>query len=499
MNKISLYSLSAVVALGFASCDGYEEPNPAPQTNPQAPLIKTEDITYDPAFIMGAPQIYDLAALNNEDAQLKIATITATSLPEGYTIGTSTTVTTTYKWGEAEGQQGTYTFDVPTTVTLISEEGVTPLKYDVTVNPDELSGLYQSNVTYNPADALLSITSTLLSEKVVDGSVVETATIGGPTNVFTSSFTIRPIEKVRIEEGYYLIPDGDFSKAVKFTHIEDQAGLDLYHNSRFQVIADCEGQYKWQIVPESVFAAGAITSADYAVWGPNEASKNLLEGTLLPQKGEYKALEGEFNGSGSYQLTVDMLKETFNFTPAINTLWLPGNQQGWNPATAQIIHSDDYVHFWGYAYLNGQFKFTGQPDWNPLNRGAGSEPGTLKAGADNLNAENNGLHYVEVNLSELTYKLTYCSTYGLIGSATPNNWDASTPLTPNADFTVWTGRVHMKQGEYKFRANDGWDINLGGTTDNLTPGGSNLVYDGEEGDKTITLDLSQYPYNCTIE
>lgn len=496
MNKISLYGLAAVALLGFASCDGYEEPNPTPQTNPQAPLIKTEDVTYKNDL---GSDVYDLAQINNANEQLKVATITVTSLPEGYTIGVTSKATTEYKWGDADNQKQTFSFDMPVIVTLTSEEGVEPLTYDVTVNPDELSGLYQSTVTYNPVNAVISLTTTILSEKVVDGSVVETAVIGGPTNVKVADFTIKPIEKVRLEEEYYLVPAGDMSKAVKMTHIEDQAGLDLYHNSRFQIITDCSGEYKWQIVPGSVYAAGSISSADYAVWGPNAASQNLLEGTLLPQKGEYKALTGEFNGNGAYQLTVDMLQETFSFQPAINTLWLPGNQQGWSPSTAQTIHSSDYVHFWGYAYLNGEFKFTGQPDWNPYNWGDGGEPGKLKAGAGNINAENNGLHYVEVNLSELTYKMVYCSTYGLIGSATPNGWDASTALTPNADFTVWTGTIHMVPGEYKFRANDGWDVNLGGSIDNLTPGGDNLKYDGPEGDKKITLDLTQYPYNCTIE
>lgn len=496
MNKLSLYGLSAVVALGFASCDGYEEPNPTPQTNPQESLIKTEDVTYNNSL---GTEVYDLARINNSNEHIKVASITVTSLPEGYTIGATSKASTTYKWGEGDDKENTYSFDVPVTVTKTSEEGATPLTYVVTVNPDELSGLYQSVVSYNPDVASIELSTWILSEKESAGSVVETAIIGNPDNPQKATFSIKPIEKVRIEEEYYLVPSGDFSKALKFTHIEDQAGLDLYHNSRFQVIDDCTGEYKWQIVPGSVYTAGSISNADYAVWGPDAASQNLLEGNLLPQKGDYKALEGKFNGNGSYQLTVDMLNETFNFQPAINTLWLPGNQQGWSPATAQTIQSSDYVHFWGYAYLDGQFKFTGQPDWNPYNWGAGSEEGKLKAGGDNLNAENRGLHYVEVNLSELTYKIVYCQTYGLIGDATPGGWDSSTALTPNDDFTVWTGTVHMKQGGFKFRANNGWDINLGGTVDNLTPGGDNLQYDGPEADVKFTLDLTQYPYNCTLE
>jgi hypothetical protein len=51
--------------------------------------------------------------------------------------------------------------------------------------------------------------------------------------------------------------------------------------------------------------------------------------------------------------------------------------------------------------------------------------------------------------------------------------------------------------EWKFRANDGWDINLGGSLSNLTQGGDNIVC-SEAGTFTITLDLSSLPYTATV-
>ena len=50
MNKISILGLTAIMALGFASCDGYEEPNPAPTTNEQQSIIKPEDVVFTNAF-----------------------------------------------------------------------------------------------------------------------------------------------------------------------------------------------------------------------------------------------------------------------------------------------------------------------------------------------------------------------------------------------------------------------------------------------------------------
>lgn len=53
-------------------------------------------------------------------------------------------------------------------------------------------------------------------------------------------------------------------------------------------------------------------------------------------------------------------------------------------------------------------------------------------------------------------------TIGIIGDATPNGWDASTPMDQDpVDTNLWTLEVELFDGEAKFRANDSWDINWG--------------------------------------
>jgi hypothetical protein len=79
-----------------------------------------------------------------------------------------------------------------------------------------------------------------------------------------------------------------------------------------------------------------------------------------------------------------------------------------------------------------------------------------------------------------------------------NSWGAQENLTPSADYLTWTGTVTIGAGdEWKFRANDNWDINLGGSLDNLTPGGDNIKTT-EAGTYKITLDLSSLPYKATV-
>ena len=55
------------------------------------------------------------------------------------------------------------------------------------------------------------------------------------------------------------------------------------------------------------------------------------------------------------------------------------------------------------------------------------------------------------------------SSVGIIGSATPNSWDASVPmkLADNEDPHQWTLTLRLTQGEVKFRVNDDWEVNWG--------------------------------------
>ena len=94
--------------------------------------------------------------------------------------------------------------------------------------------------------------------------------------------------------------------------------------------------------------------------------------------------------------------------------------------------------------------------------------------------------------------LYLAETLGVIGDATPGAWDNSTALTPSADFLVWTGDVEFKAGgEWKLRANNAWDVNLGGDMNNLSKDGSNIATPGE-GVYTVTLDLSKLPYTVSV-
>lgn len=179
-------------------------------------------------------------------------------------------------------------------------------------------------------------------------------------------------------------------------------------------------------------------------------------------------------------------------------LYTPGNSNGWNQGASQPLYCLDGVHFDGYAILDGEFKFSTQLDWNGTNYGLGDAPGKLSddGSAGNLSVVPGGLYYCTANLEDLEYTTYHVTTIGVIGDATPNGWGASTALT-STDNLVWKGVVTFGEGKFKFRANDSWDVNLGGSYNDLNQGGDDLPSPGE-GNYEVTLNLDKIPYSCTL-
>jgi hypothetical protein len=138
-----------------------------------------------------------------------------------------------------------------------------------------------------------------------------------------------------------------------------------------------------------------------------------------------------------------------------------------------------------------EIKFRANDDWD-LNYGDTGNDGKLEAGGDNIPVTTAGTYTLMLDLSSpRNYKYTM-TQWGIIGSATAGGWDSDTDLTPNADNT-WTITTTLNAGEIKFRANNGWDINYGGSGGNIAAGGANIAV-ATAGTYTITLDLVNGTY-----
>jgi starch-binding outer membrane protein SusE/F len=199
-----------------------------------------------------------------------------------------------------------------------------------------------------------------------------------------------------------------------------------------------------------------------------------------------------------------------SYSTELPKLAVPGNHQGWNPPTAPRVAASGFglTNYEGYMWLNGGFKFVapdplGNFNWGNTDWGDdGTFSGVLVNGAGETDCTAaNGYYRVNANTTTLLYTVVP-TTWGIIGAATPGGWDNSTPLTYNPSTKRWEGNVTMTAGEFKFRANNSWTINLGGDPD----GDGSMNYDGPNlsvatgGSYFVVLDLSnprQYTYTLT--
>ncbi|MBP5317363.1 MAG: SusE domain-containing protein [Bacteroidales bacterium] len=129
----------------------------------------------------------------------------------------------------------------------------------------------------------------------------------------------------------------------------------------------------------------------------------------------------------------------------------------------------------GFGWLSGEFKFKPNADNWDGDWEFDGEGKIADNGGSNCPAPTEaGYYMIEVDLTAMTYKLTLIKTIGIIGPAQAGGWDNDTDMTYNAEKGTWEATVELAADEMKFRANDAWDINWGGSLDALTQGGANI-------------------------
>lgn len=261
----------------------------------------------------------------------------------------------------------------------------------------------------------------------------------------------------------------------------------------------------WKITADE---NGLIKTADLqaAITGMYnmEAVERTFTATILADI----VVEGQ-TGSASVSSTSESFKILVKPVPAEfpQFLYVPGNAQGWSPATAGAIESPACDgKYTGYIYVDGGFKFTKARDWNHGDYGFDAFPGqtAFTASADgNLVADGDaaGVYYVEVNLQTMNLTATKITNMNLVGDF--NGWnqaDDTQQLTFNATEMCYekTGATVTAKG-WKFTANNAWDINLG-SNDSTEP--STIINDLIGGGKNIGVvgaTIKLYPFRNTSE
>ncbi|RYD86036.1 MAG: SusF/SusE family outer membrane protein, partial [Sphingobacteriales bacterium] len=181
-------------------------------------------------------------------------------------------------------------------------------------------------------------------------------------------------------------------------------------------------------------------------------------------------------------------------------LYVPGQYQNWDPATAAQLHAIDAGVFQGFVtFPEGalEFKFTNLPNWDEFYGPNGTGGITFMADG-NLFAPAAGSYQVTVNLNTLSYTLTPYS-FGIIGTATPGGWDADTDMAWDHQNEQWTWTGNLVAGALKFRLNDAWATNYGTDTNGTVmyfdnQGAHNVT---EAGNYTVTFAVDANPATAT--
>lgn len=235
-----------------------------------------------------------------------------------------------------------------------------------------------------------------------------------------------------------------------------------------------------------VYMANANNSWKFASkpnWdGPNYGDSGV-EGELSDDPGA-----GNFsNASGYYKINVDMSTTPYTYT-AVKTDWgVIGDATPGDWGTSTDLSYDPASQTWkGVVHMvAGSFKFRANNGWD-YNYGSNTGDENLVAGGDNISNEVEADYEFILDLSDPnTYKYA-AYRWGIIGDATPGGWDTDTDMTWDASNSVFTITADLTVGQFKFRANDDWGMNLGGALDGLTEGGDNIDI-AEAGNYTITL------------
>jgi hypothetical protein len=300
------------------------------------------------------------------------------------------------------------------------------------------------------------------------------------------------IEPVNIADSYYLIGgpgewNAESAMTMKFSH----SSKDVFEDPVFTYTFEGNGGDMW-------FAFGDEDAINAIA---NDNDWNKLFGT----KGESTDLSGSFDRRSNlggdhsfcvdgkakfYRVSINMAEMTYSITPLnfAEYIWEAGVNNNWGSDAQPLYCADGNGTYKGFFYAQdadwsggkGAFKF--QKEFNnwDVNYGFGSgddASGTLAEGGDNIMVTP-GFYLAEVDLAAMTYKLTPVAI-GIIGPAQAGGWDTDTDMAYNPETRAWEATIALTAGEFKFRANDGWDINWGGSLDNLTQNGANLSIDAD--------------------
>ncbi|MFB6318074.1 hypothetical protein [Saccharicrinis sp. FJH54] len=376
---------------------------------------------------------------------------------------------------------------------------------DAATEVDKTTAVTGGNVTYNGGGSVSDrgIVWSLSADPTVDDNKVS---MGNGTGTFVVN--LDALEKVTT---YHVR-----------AFATNEAGTAYGDEITFTTLGDDRTWY----VPGG-YVAASYPESGYADWSPGESpfikssvdDPDHLEGYIYManENNEWKLTAGPswdvnwgddgadgsldpgganiVSPAGYYKINANAADMTYT---AVATVWGvigSATPNGWDDETP-LTYDPVSMKWRGAVHLTvAEFKFRANHSWD-YNYGSTSADENLNAGGENIAVDTESDYFFELDLSTpLNYTYT-ANRWGVIGDATPTSWDSDTNMTWDETNQVFTVTLDLvASGAFKFRANDGWDVNLGddGADGSLEPGGANIAVP-EDGNYTITLNLFNNTY-----
>lgn len=448
-----------------------------PQTNPQ------EDAITIPGFTATAAQAIDFASVTTDS--VNTFSLSSAALPEGFTLGNARIELT---------PQGVENATKTTVNTSLDGKGAVADLASV------VESAYGKRPTARTFDAQVYVNAIKEGQAVLIDA--------GKINLVMTP------KAPFIDAAYYLVGDmftkddvngwNTISDKQTFKHSDK----DVYEDPIFTITFETtKADQYWKIIPKANVDAGNTDASAAGVVGPKVDGEDSITGSLT----NVDAKAGKIAKAGKYKLTLNMMNYTYTFEEVKYDpfIYFIGTTDDWKSSDQKLALVDEAKGVYtGYVYVadpNGaglQFKFqrvAGSWD-NEINAGTFNKFSDAATPNENgsigVNA-GKGVYYFDVNLGEGTIKATKVETMGIIGQF--NGWSGDAVMTWNAEeYCFEATKVGVTADGWKFRVNGGWDINLGGSLNNLTAGGDNITVAGNTVKLYPTRKTNDNIY-CTVE
>lgn len=183
-------------------------------------------------------------------------------------------------------------------------------------------------------------------------------------------------------------------------------------------------------------------------------------------------------------------------------IYAPGSYQGNDvlDPNCRITSKAGNKIFEGYKYFpepNGTIYFQIIASSSAPKLGDNNNDGILETQGAAINVTDAGLHFVQVNLNDNTYKIEPVQ-WGIVGDGV-GSWDNDVVLEWDETKQALRAEVPTSAGEIKFRANGAWDINLGDDNGDgiLEYGEANIAVPDGSYEILLYINRPEYYYSIT--